>query len=56
MGYGCYLMDEQCRSRSPGTSMPYDQDLHHSLLDPLGFFVQEANVDPEQDIWMCTQE
>jgi hypothetical protein len=34
---GCMIwpIGEQCRSRSAGTSMPSDQDLHCSLLESL---------------------
>jgi hypothetical protein len=51
-------MGKQCRSRSAGTSMPSDQDLHCFLG---GFSDQEAtSLDPDEMaqmcklIWICT--
>jgi hypothetical protein len=49
MGYGCYPMGEQRRSRSAGTSVLSDQDLHGFILIHLVISDQEVTmVDPDQ--------
>jgi hypothetical protein len=49
-----YCEGKQCRSRSAGTTVPSDQDLHCSVLDSWVISDQDVNsADPDQMAQMC---